>query len=110
MKVHLIKRETIEEYVIDQARSRPSFEEWLEKIKRADWQSPEDILATFNSADLLGNGCDRVVFDIAGNNFRMIAKYWFGATRVHLYIKWIGTHAEYTALCKKKQQYSVNDY
>ena len=51
MKVHLIKRETIEEYVIDQARSRPSFEEWLEKIKRADWQVPEDIMATFNSAD-----------------------------------------------------------
>jgi len=72
MKVHLIKRETIEEYVIEQARSRPSFEEWLEKIKRTDWQIPEDIMATFNSADLLGNGCDRVVFDIAGNNFRMM--------------------------------------
>jgi mRNA interferase HigB len=43
MKVHLIKRETIEEYVIDQARSRSSFEEWLEKIRRADWQIPEDI-------------------------------------------------------------------
>jgi mRNA interferase HigB len=39
MKVHLIKRETIEEYAIDQARSRPSFEEWLEKVKRADWQA-----------------------------------------------------------------------
>jgi mRNA interferase HigB len=110
MKIHLIKRGTIEEYMITQARSRPSFEEWLEKIRVADWQIPEDINRTFSSADLLGNGCCRVVFNIAGNNFRMIVKYWFGASKIHLYIKWIGTHAEYTALCKDKLQYSVDDY
>jgi mRNA interferase HigB len=110
MKIHLIKRETIENYMIVQARSRPSFEEWLEKIKRADWQSPEDILTTFRSADLLGNGSFRVVFNIGGNHYRLIAKYWFGPSKVHLYIKWIGTHAEYTALCKKNLQYSVDNY
>ncbi len=110
MKIHLIKRETIEEYMIDQARSRTSFEDWLEKIKRADWAKPDDIYETFNSADLLGNGSDRVVFDIAGNNFWMIAKYWFGLTKVHLYIKWIGTHAGDTDLCRKKLQYTVDDF
>ncbi|HTI12120.1 MAG TPA: type II toxin-antitoxin system HigB family toxin, partial [Puia sp.] len=73
MRIHLIRRETIEEYMVDQARSRVSFEDWLEKIRRADWHTPDDIYETFNSADLLGNGCDRVVFDIAGNSFRMIA-------------------------------------
>lgn len=65
MKVHLIKRETIEEFMIAHPRSRPSFEEWLAKIKRVGWQKPTDIQATFNSADLLGNGCDRVVFGLA---------------------------------------------
>ncbi len=94
--------------MIGQARSRTSFENWLEKIKRADWRRPEDIYDTFDSADLLGNGSDRVVFDIAGNSFRMIAKYWFGLSKVHLYIKWIGTHAEYTDLCRRKQQYSID--
>jgi mRNA interferase HigB len=110
MKIHLVKRETIEEYMIRQARSRTSFEDWLEKVKSADWITPEDINETFNSADLLGNGSDRVVFNIAGNNFRMIAKYWFGISKVHLYLKWIGTHAEYTDLCKKRQQYSVDSF
>jgi mRNA interferase HigB len=110
MKVHLIKRETIEEYMVVQARSRSSFEEWLEKTRRADWHRPDDINATFNSADLLGNGSNRIVFDVAGNNYRIICKYWFGNTRIHMYIKWIGTHAEYTDLCKKKQQYSIDDY
>ena len=110
MKVHLIKRDTIEDYVLDQARSRPSFEDWLEKIKRADWQTPEHILATFGSADLLGRSSFRVVFDVGGNNYRLIAKYWFGTSKVHLYIKWIGTHAEYTLLCKKNQQFTVDTY
>lgn len=34
MKVHLIRRETIESYMIVQALGRPSLEDWLEKIKR----------------------------------------------------------------------------
>lgn len=110
MKVHLIRRETIEAYMAGQARSRVSFEDWLEKVKHADWESPDDIGKTFNTADLLGNGSDRIVFDIAGNSYRMICKYWFGASRVHLYIKWIGTHAEYTMLCKRNQQYSADSY
>ncbi len=69
-----------------------------------------EISLTFGDADLLGNGSNRVVFNIAGNNYRMICKYHFGITRVHLYIKWIGTHAEYTKLCDDKEQYSVDEY
>lgn len=40
----------------------------------------------------------------------MICQYWFGASRVHLYVKWIGTHAEYTKLCNKDKQYTIDDY
>ena len=110
MKVHLIRKETIEGYARHNARSRPSFQDWLSKLKYADWDAPEAIQSTFNSADLLGNGSDRVVFDIGGNNYRMICKYWFGASRVHLYVKWIGTHAEYNGLCKKNRQYTIVEY
>ena len=110
MKVHLIKKKTIEDFVNRQALSRVAFEDWLEKLKHADWQKPVDIKKTYNSADLLGKGSNRIVFDIAGNNYRMICKYHFGVTRVHLYIKWIGTHAEYTKLCDDNKQYTVNSY
>ncbi len=34
----------------------------------------------------------------------------FGALKVHLFIKWIGTHAEYTKLCNSNQQYIVDDF
>lgn len=110
MKVHLIKRQTIEDFGKANVQSRASFEDWLEKVKYADWGLPEDIQATFGSADLLGNGSNRVVFDIGGNNYRMIRKYVFGEKQVHLFVCWIGTHAAYDKLCKKNEQYIVNIY
>lgn len=110
MKVHLIRKETIEDFVKQNAQSRKPFGDWLTKIKYADWQSPEDILNTFPSADLLGNGSNRVVFDIGGNNYRMICKYAFGNKQIHLFICWIGTHADYDKLCNINAQYTVRLY
>ena len=110
MKVHLIRIETIENYVLSNARSRPSFEDFLEKLKHANWLKPLDMKNSFGAADLLGTGSNRVVFDIAGNAYRMICKYAFGERKVHLFICWIGTHAKYTKLCDSQPQYTVNLY
>jgi len=107
MKVHLIKKQTIEEYVRGNSQSKSAFQIWLSILKRADWN---EILKTFNSADILGNGSDRVVFNIGGNKYRLIAKYNFGESRVHLFMNWIGTHAEYTKLCNSGKQYEINLY
>ncbi|MCU7552880.1 type II toxin-antitoxin system HigB family toxin [Chitinophagaceae bacterium LB-8] len=110
MKVHLIRKETIEDFVLKNARSRPSFEEWLEKLRYADWEKPTDIQETFGSADLLGKSSNRVVFNIAGNTYRMICKYAFGEKQVHLFICWIGTHTKYDELCHDEEQYTVSLY
>ena len=110
MKVNLIKRKTIEQYAVAHARSRNSLRIWLTLLKMADWVEPEDIKETFATADLLGNGSERIVFDIAGNHDRVICKYHFGVTKVHLFIKWIGTHAEYTKLCNGNKQYTITDF
>ena len=60
--------------------------------------------------DILGSGSNRVVFNIGGNNYRMICRYQFGISKVHLFVKWIGTHAEYTKLCNDGKQYDINGY
>lgn len=96
MKVHLIRKQTIEEFAQKNVQSRASFAEWLTKVKNADWNVPEDIQATFGNSDLLGNGTNRVVFNIAGNKYRMICKYAFGEAQVHL-LDWY-TCGIYTAL------------
>ncbi len=59
MRVHLIKKQSIEEFGRKNARSRPSFSIWLSVIKRVEWNEPNDIIATFNIADILGDGSDR---------------------------------------------------
>jgi mRNA-degrading endonuclease HigB of HigAB toxin-antitoxin module len=68
MKVHLIRKETIEDFVHENARSRPSFEEFMEKLRNGDWENPTDMKKTFSATDLLGRSSNRVVFNIGGNN------------------------------------------
>ena len=87
MKVHLIKKQSIEGYVLKNAGSKVSFNSFLSILKAADWNEPNDITSTFNSADILGKSTDRVVFNIGGNNYRIICKYYFGDRRVHLFVK-----------------------
>jgi mRNA interferase HigB len=110
MRVHLIKRKTIENFVAVHPQFRQSFTNWLMKLRFAEWNEPGDIKSTFRSSDFLGNGSNRVIFDIAGNNCRMICKYVFGNTSTHLFICWIGSHAAYDKLCKNNLQYTINSF
>lgn len=60
-------------------------------VKAADWSKPTDIKEMFRSADILAN--DRVVFNIGGNKYRLVAAVHYRGKRV--YIRFVGTHAEY---------------
>ncbi len=75
MKVRLILEDTIYDYCRKNARAKNSFSRFIEVIGDMDWQRPKDILHTFNSADILH--CGRVVFNIGGNNYRLICGYAF---------------------------------
>jgi mRNA interferase HigB len=108
MKVHLIRRESVELFCALNVHSRNAFELWLTKIKYADWTNTMDIVSTFSTADFLGNGSNKIVFDIGGNKYRIIVKYVFGKKQMHLFICWIGSHAEYDKLCKHNHQYTIN--
>jgi mRNA interferase HigB len=110
MKVHLIRKETIETFALQNAQSRTALEDWLEKLRNADWKKPADIQTVFKTADLLGKSSSRVVFDIAGNHYRMICKYAFGNKQIHLFVCWLGTHAAYDKLCDSNEQYTVSIY
>lgn len=64
---------------------------WFHDAKRADWKIPSDIKAVYRNASIIGN--NRVVFNIKGNQYRLIVaiQYQFGL----VYIRFIGTHREY---------------
>lgn len=107
MKVHLITKKTVQEYIKRNKSSQSSFEGWLNRLKLADWDMPSDIRSHYKGSDLLGGGSNRVIFDVGGNDYRMICKYEFCFNEVRLYVCWIGTHAEYDKLCSFNMQYSA---
>lgn len=110
MKIHLVRKQTIEKYVKANIQSKNAFTNWLSIVKWADWKEPKDIISTFNTADILGRSSERIVFNIGGNKYRMICSYHFGKEKVHLFIKWIGTHSEYTKLCAEGKQFIIDVY
>lgn len=110
MKVHVIKLKTIQDFINENKRSSLYFKIWVSLISQADWEKPQDIVMTFGSADILGNGSERVVFNIGRNKYRMICSYYFGLKNVHLYINWLGTHTEYDKVCRENLQYKIDKY
>lgn len=110
MKVRLVTKQTISKFVAKNQNSKKYFDEWLVKLKFADWSNTNEIKTTFNSADILGKSSNRIIFNIGGNHYRMICKFHFGKTKAYLYIMWIGTHAEYTKLFNGDQQYTIKSY
>jgi mRNA interferase HigB len=83
MKVHLVKKQTLEDFARKHPGIKSSLEDRTEKLRLADWEQPGDMTRTYNTADILGKSSNSVVFDIAGNNYRMICKYAFGAKQIH---------------------------
>ena len=69
----------------------PSLREWLHRAEEADWSSPQQVKTDYPSASIIGN--NRVVFNIKGNNYRLVVHINYPRNR--LYIRFIGTHADY---------------
>lgn len=64
---------------------------WYSETKKAEWNNMHDIKKEYRTADFIGN--NRVVFNIKGNNYRLIIKIFY--IRKLCFIKFIGTHTEY---------------
>jgi mRNA interferase HigB len=64
---------------------------WYQEAEKANWQNPNEIKKEYPSASIIGN--NRVVFNIKGNNYRLIVKLNYEYKIV--WIRFIGTHAAY---------------
>lgn len=89
--MRVIAHLTIVEFYTKHADAKTSLEEWYTKTIKAEWSNFADIKTTFNSVDAVGN--KRFVFNIKGNDYRLVAIVLFIPKMV--YVRFIGTHAEY---------------
>jgi mRNA interferase HigB len=74
--------------------ARSQYEAWLDIVTRANWRNPEDVKASYPKASILKAG--RVVFNIKGNDYRLIAAVQYRAGIIA--IRFFGSHADYDAV------------
>jgi mRNA interferase HigB len=93
----VIGREVVERYFADRpghqrARvARSQYRVWIEIVENARWRNPDDVKASYPKAIILKAG--RVVFNIKGNDYRLIVRIQYEARVVA--VRFFGTHREY---------------
>lgn len=87
----ITKRKLIEFYTVH-PEAKAALEDWYEFATKKDWASFNELRDSWsNSVDYVGN--NRYVFNIKGNNFRLIVIILFKPSLI--YIRFVGTHADY---------------
>ena len=94
----IISRRALEDFWTQPGRddAETPLRTWYAIASQADWKTPSDIRAAYGSASFPGN--DRVVFNIAGNKYRLIVLF----RPPKLYIRFIDTHAKYDQIDASK--------
>lgn len=92
--MNVISKRTIDQFIKKHRDTKDQLLSWYKETERADWKSPQDIKDRYNSADFLRNNI--VILNIKGNSYRLVIKVAYNTKTV--FIKWIGTHAEYSKM------------
>ena len=106
--MRIIARSTLTNYVAsldghkDQLAVQASLNAWFHEVKRAEWKNSSDIKASYAHASIVG--ADRVVFNIRGNNYRLVTAVDY--RRSIVFIKWLGTHKQYDAIDVRTVKYA----
>ena len=103
VKVNVVKWINVLEVVDEDKEMLNAFVKFYSKLRTVEWKTPNDVLLTFNSADIVKcKSGNRIVFNVGGNKYRLICGYYFGKSIMQLFVKFVGTHKEYNKVdaCK----------
>ena len=89
--MNVISKRTLVKFYERHPQAKTPLEVWHADARKAEWQSPEDIKAIYASASFIAD--NRVVFNIKGNDYRLIVHIDYKRKIVR--IKFIGTHSKY---------------
>ena len=95
--MRVIARSTLREFIEtlkgtkNYAPVKSALDAWFHEVEAANWKNPAEVKAAYANASILGD--DRVVFNIKGNDYRLVVKINYKYRVV--YVRFVGTHAEY---------------
>lgn len=89
--MRIIARSTLRAFGAKHPETKASLDHWESVTRSAEWQSMDDVMRSFPKAKAIN--AERVRFEVAGGNYRLIAAIDFPRSAV--FVKFLGTHAEY---------------
>lgn len=96
--MRIIAIKTLKNFWEDYPDSEEALKSWYAVAKKADWKSPAEVKQTYGNASILKEG--RVVFNIAGNKYRLIV--WINYPYRVVYVRCVGTHRKYDNIDAQK--------
>ena len=105
--MRIIARRTLRAFVEarvgqrDHPALKAALDAWFDEAKKARWSSTADVRRRYATASIVS--ADRIVFNIKGNDYRLVVAVDFEKSIV--WIKWIGTHEDYDKIDVKEVQH-----
>lgn len=90
-RVRVISKKILRSFWEKHADCEQQLKSWHKEAIKATWKNPAEIKVEYPSVSVLNN--NRIVFNIKGNNYRLIVKINFDYETI--WIRFVGTHAEY---------------
>jgi len=92
--MRIISNKTLREFYKNCQDAKGPLLSWYKEVKKENWDTPAEVKEKYCNASILGN--NRVIFNIKGNKYRLVVKIQYEYRVV--YIRFVGTHAEYDAI------------
>ena len=89
--MRVIAKKILRDFWENHSDCEQQLKSWFRETLKAEWKNPNDIKTAYPSAGILNE--NRVVFNIKGNNYRLIVKINYEHEMI--WIRFIGTHGEY---------------
>lgn len=103
--MRIIAKKTLVGFYKKHSGAKASLEAWYADVVEQNWNMPSDVVALFRTADVITG--KRFVFNIKGNDYRLVADVEFNLKIV--FVVWIGTHAHYDKVNVEEIKYVKNN-
>lgn len=96
--MRIIARKALNDFWTKYADSEQQLKSWYKETKSAKWKNVNELKEEFPNVSIVGN--NRFVFNIKGNDYRLIVRINFPIQIV--WIRFIGTHSQYDKVNAKE--------
>jgi mRNA interferase HigB len=103
---NIITRKTLLDYCKKYPEASTALQGWYYELIKCEFENFNELKKVYGNASIVGD--DRVVFNIMGNNYRLVVRMVLEFKAIQ--IKWFGTHAEYDGIDVSTVSYKKSNY